>query len=103
MSLDIDEGFGTVRGVKLEFKGVPILYAPWLTFPIDDRRKSGFLTPQFSQRDRVGLDVSTPYYFNLAPNYDLTLEPRFMALRGLQLNTDYRYLTPSTEGQIELD
>jgi LPS-assembly protein len=103
MSLDIDEGFGTVRGVKLEFKGVPILYAPWLTFPIDDRRKSGFLTPQFSQRDRVGLDISAPYYFNLAPNYDLTLEPRYMALRGLQLNTDFRYLTPRSEGQIELD
>jgi LPS-assembly protein len=103
MSLDIDEGFGTVRGVKLEFKGVPILYAPWLTFPIDARRKSGFLTPQFSQRDRVGLDISAPYYFNLAPNYDLTLEPRYMALRGLQLNTDFRYLTPRSEGQIELD
>lgn len=103
MSLDIDEGFGTVRGVKLEFKGVPILYAPWLTFPIDDRRKSGFLTPQFSQRDRVGLDISAPYYFNLAPNYDLTLEPRYMALRGLQINTDFRYLTPSSEGQLEVD
>ena len=103
MALDIDEGFGTVRGVKLEFKGVPILYAPWLTFPIDDRRKSGFLTPQFSQRDRVGLDISAPYYFNLAPNYDLTLEPRYMALRGLQLNTEFRYLTPSSEGQLELD
>lgn len=103
MALDIDEGFGTVRGVKLEFKGVPILYAPWLTFPIDDRRKSGFLTPQFSQRDRVGLDISAPYYFNLAPNYDLTLEPRYMALRGLQLNTEFRYLTPRSEGQLEFD
>ncbi len=103
MALDIDEGFGTARGVKLEFKGVPILYAPWLTFPIDDRRKSGFLTPQFSQRDRVGLDITTPYYFNLAPNYDLTLEPRYMSLRGLQLNTVFRYLSPSSEGQLELD
>jgi len=103
MALDIDEGFGTARGVKLEFKGVPILYAPWLTFPIDNQRKSGFLTPQISERNRAGLDITVPYYFNLAPNYDLTLEPRFMALRGLQLNTDFRYLTPRGEGQLEFD
>lgn len=103
VALDIDEGFGTARGVKLEFKGVPILYSPFLTFPIDDRRKSGFLTPEFSQRDRAGLDISVPYYFNLAPNYDLTLEPRYMALRGLQINTEFRYMTASSEGQLDFD
>jgi LPS-assembly protein len=103
VALDIDEGFGTARGVKLEFKGVPILYTPFLTFPLDDRRKSGFLTPQFSERDRAGLDIRAPYYFNLAPNYDLTIEPRYMALRGLQINTEFRYITQRSDGQLDFD
>ena len=98
INLDVEEGFGTARDVRLEFKGVPILYAPYLTFPIDDRRKSGLLTPRFSERDQTGLDISAPYYFNLAPNYDLTLEPRLMSKRGVQLNTEFRYLFPSSEG-----
>ncbi len=98
--LDVDRGFGTARGVKLEFRGVPILYAPYFTFPIDDRRKSGFLTPRFAERDRTGLDIGMPYYLNLAPNYDLTLEPRYMSERGLQLNGDLRYLMPRSAGQL---
>jgi len=103
VALDIEAGFGSARGVKLEFKGVPILYAPFLTFPIDGRRKSGFLTPELSRRDRAGVDISIPYYFNLAPNYDLTLEPRYMSMRGLQLNTDFRYLLPRTDGRLQFD
>jgi LPS-assembly protein len=103
VALDIDAGFGTARDVKLEFKGVPILYTPYLTFPISDQRKTGFLTPEFSQRDRVGLDIEVPYYFNLAPTYDYTLTPRYMALRGLQLNNEFRYLTESGGGVLELD
>ncbi|MGI9259532.1 MAG: LPS-assembly protein LptD [Gammaproteobacteria bacterium] len=103
IELEIDEGFGTARNVRLEFKGVPILYAPYLTFPIDDRRKSGLLTPRFSERDRTGLDISAPYYFNLAPNYDLTLEPRLMSKRGVQLNSEFRYLLPSSEGLLAFE
>ena len=103
INLDIDEGFGRARDVKLEFKGVPILYAPYLTFPIDNQRKSGLLTPQFSERDRTGLDISVPYYLNLAPNYDITLEPRLMSKRGIQLKTEFRYLLPNSNGQLNFD
>jgi LPS-assembly protein len=71
--LDVNGGVGTARGVKLDFKGVPILYVPYFSFPINTERKSGFLTPDISDRDRTGLDLSIPYYLNLAPNYDLTL------------------------------
>lgn len=98
--LDVDRGFGTARGVKFEFRGVPLLYAPYFTFPIDDRRKSGFLTPQLAERDRTGLDIGIPYYLNLAPNYDLTLQPRYMSERGMQLNGDFRYLMPRSTGQL---
>lgn len=101
--LDVEKGFGTARGVKIEFKGVPILYTPYMTFPIDDHRKSGLLTPRFSERDRTGLDISAPYYLNLAPNYDMTLEPRYMSERGVQLNTEFRYLLPRSDGRLSLE
>lgn len=101
VELDFEQGFGTARNMKLEFKGVPILYAPYFTFPIDDRRKSGFLTPSFAERDRTGLDISIPYYLNIAPNFDVTLEPRYMSERGVQLNTEIRYLLPRSEGEID--
>ncbi|MCZ6586116.1 MAG: LPS assembly protein LptD [Gammaproteobacteria bacterium] len=103
VELDVEKGFGTARGVKVEFKGVPILYTPYMTFPIDDRRKSGLLTPRFSERDRTGLDISAPYYLNLAPNYDMTLEPRYMSERGVQLNTEFRYLLPRSDGRLSLE
>jgi LPS-assembly protein len=98
--LDVEAGFGTARGVKLEFKGVPILYSPYFTFPIDGQRKSGFLTPNFAERDRTGLDLSIPYYLNLAPNMDMTLEPRYLSKRGVQLNTAFRYLLPRSDGNL---
>lgn len=100
IDIDVNAGVGTARGMKLDFKGVPILYAPYFTFPVGNQRKSGFLTPDISDRDRTGFDLSVPYYLNLAPNYDLTLEPRYMSKRGTQLRSDFRYLLPSSKGQI---
>jgi LPS-assembly protein len=103
ISLDTDKGFGTARAVKLKFKGVPILYSPYITFPIDEQRKSGFLTPHLAKRDRTGLDLGVPYYLNLAPNYDMTLEPRYLSKRGTQLNTEFRYLLDASSGQINFE
>ena len=98
--LDVNGGVGTARGVKLDFKGVPVLYVPYFSFPINNERKSGFLTPDISERDRTGFDLSVPYYLNLAPNYDLTLEPRYMSERGTQLRSDFRYLMPNSRGEF---
>lgn len=103
LEMDIEEGFGTARGVRLNFKGVPILAAPYMTFPIDNRRKSGLLTPNLSNRDRTGLDISVPYYLNLAPNYDMTIVPRYMAERGPQVTTEFRYLMTGTQGQLDFE
>jgi LPS-assembly protein len=100
IDLDVNGGVGTARGVKLDFKGVPILYAPYFSFPINDERKSGFLTPDISSRDRTGFDLTVPYYLNLAPNYDLTLEPRYMSKRGMQVRSDFRYLLPNSRGDF---
>ena len=103
ITLDVNGGVGTAHGVKLKFKRVPILYAPYFSFPINDQRKSGFLTPNLSDRDRTGFDLTIPYYLNIAPNYDLTLEPRYMSKRGTQLGSEFRYLLPQSSGQIDFE
>jgi LPS-assembly protein len=103
IAFDLDGGVGTAQGVKFRFKGVPVFYSPFVTFPLDNQRKSGLLTPNFSERDSTGVDVSIPYYLNLAPNYDLTLEPRYMSKRGTQINSDFRYLLPSSAGQLRFE
>ena len=102
-SIDIDtakqEGIG--RGVKLTFKGVPILYTPYISFPVGDARKSGFLFPTIGNSTRSGVLIGAPYYFNLAPNYDLTLEPGLQSKRGVQLGGQFRYLTAISRGTLE--
>ena len=103
LEMDVDGGSGIARGFRLKFKGVPVLAAPYLTFPLDDRRKSGLLASSFSNRGRTGLDISVPVYLNLAPNYDLTVTARYMRERGAQADTEFRYLLPATEGQIRFE
>ncbi|HUL83490.1 MAG TPA: LPS assembly protein LptD [Gammaproteobacteria bacterium] len=103
IDFDMNAGLGTAHGVKLDFKGVPILYSPYFSFPIDNQRKSGFLTPSIGQRDRTGLDLAAPYYFNLAPNYDLLVTPRYMSKRGMQVNNEFRYLLPASSGQLHFE
>lgn len=102
-TIDKDSGQGTATNAWLEFKGVPFLYTPWISFPVDDRRKSGLLSPSMGYSKQNGADFTLPYYFNLAPNYDLTLMPRYMSKRGPMLRSDFRYLTANNNGRIFLD
>ncbi|MDO6460268.1 LPS-assembly protein LptD [Granulosicoccaceae sp. 1_MG-2023] len=90
--LDQREGVGTAKNITLRFKDVPILYAPVFSFAIDDKRKSGFLAPSFRQADNTGFEILLPWYWNIAPNLDATLTPRFMTMWGTQLQTELRYL-----------
>lgn len=101
--MDKESGFGTARNARLNFLGVPILYAPWFRFPIDDRRHTGLLYPTVGDSDRTGFDVQVPLYLNLAPNYDATLTPRLMTDRGTQIATDFRYLLGSGEGKARYE
>lgn len=93
-------GFGTATNVTLRVKDIPVFYTPYIYFPIDDRRQSGFLAPGISTSSDTGFSLSTPYYFNLAPNYDATLYPTYMAKRGLLMEGEFRYLTKGSEGQV---
>jgi LPS-assembly protein len=104
-SIDIDQRTqqGKGRNVRVDLKGIPILYAPAITFPVGPSRKSGFLFPSFGNSDKSGFEIGVPYYFNLAPNYDLTLTPFLLSRRGFGLGVDYRYLTERSKGKIDTD
>ncbi|NQD36279.1 LPS assembly protein LptD [Permianibacter sp. IMCC34836] len=100
MALDRTEGWGEAWNMSIDLFGVPAVYLPWLTFPIDDRRRSGLLMPTFSNDQENGLDIALPYYLNLAENYDATLTPRWIENRGFQLGSELRYLTEASTGKI---
>jgi LPS-assembly protein len=103
LRLDTVEDIGTAYHTSVNFQGVPLFYLPYLSFPISDQRKSGFLIPRVGTASNHGLEVAAPYYFNLAPNFDDTLAPQFMTERGLQLQNQFRYLTRHSEGKFELE
>ncbi|WP_232059369.1 LPS-assembly protein LptD [Kineobactrum salinum] len=91
IELDVAEGLGTARGAKLDLGGIPVLYLPWVRFPLDDRRRTGLLWPDLSSDTSGGLDIAVPVYFNLAPNYDLLYVPRYIQERGTNHELEARY------------
>lgn len=101
LELNNATGIGTARGVKIRFKKVPIFYWPYLTFSINNERKSGFLFPGFGSKPDSGFVADIPYYWNIAPQMDATITPRYLAKRGVQLEGEYRYLGKNFRGIIE--
>ncbi|HET7930288.1 MAG TPA: LPS assembly protein LptD [Rhodanobacteraceae bacterium] len=103
MTMDRDAGLGHAHDVVMRLKGVPFLWLPYLRFPLDDRRQSGFLYPSFGHRSRAGYFFSIPYYWNIAPNFDATFTPTWFTDRGGMLDTQVRWLTSSSKGELDLD
>ena len=101
--IDNNEGVGTARNAYIVFQGVPLLASPYLQFPVNEQRRSGFLTPSFGVSSIRGVEIDTPYYWNIAPNRDYTLTPRVLSKRGLQLGNEFRYLEPGYNGITLLD
>ena len=100
MQLHTDEGYGEAKHAVMRFKGVPIAYTPYITFPLNDERKSGFLMPDIGFSDRNGFELATPYYLNIAPDQDATIIPRILSDRGLMLGGEYRYLSENHVGNV---
>ncbi len=103
MTLDNLKEEGIATHATIHLLGVPIFYFPYLSFPTGKKRKSGFLAPNMGSSDETGTEFSIPYYLNLAPNYDATITPRIMSRRGLLMETELRYLTAKTKGQLEIE
>ena len=94
LELDLEEGLATARNATIHAGNVPVFYTPWLRFPLDDRRRTGFLWPDFGNDSSGGLDISAPFYINLAPNYDALYSPRYIEERGINHELKLRYLNP---------
>lgn len=102
-SIDLDEATNTgeAYNVRLNIRGVPVFYTPYLNFPLAGR-KTGFLAPSFGSSDTGGTDLAVPFYWNIAPNRDATITPRYIGNRGTMLSTEFRYLEPGTAGELDL-
>jgi len=104
---EIDTDDTTARGVAhsatMSMFGVPFFYFPWMSFPLNNDRQSGFLYPYFEHTSRAGYQFRIPYYFNLAPNYDATLTPRYYTMRGAMLSGEVRYMFPRTNGEFDFE
>ena len=103
ITLNRDEGFGQAKHTRFLIKDTPVFYIPWFSFPIDDRRKSGFLYPTVgSSNTESGIVVSTPYYLNLAENYDATITPAYIGGRGIHYDVEGRHKNQYTESVLML-
>lgn len=102
LSLDHESGVGVARHARVEIGGAPVLYTPYLRFPIDDQPRTGLLPPSFGQSESDGSYYTQPLYIRLAPNYDLTLEPTYYSRRGAKIAGEGRYLRPSLEGDLRV-
>jgi LPS-assembly protein len=98
-----DQSRGVIKHARFYIKDVPVLYLPYFSFPINDQRQSGILYPNIASNSFTGVSVEQPVYWNIAPNFDLTFSPRFMTERGLQLKTEFRYLTEKHTGQANIE
>jgi LPS-assembly protein len=103
----IDTDQNTNRGIAhdatMNVYGIPFFYTPYMSFPLNNDRQSGFLYPYFEHTGYAGYQFRIPYYFNLAPNYDATLIPRYYTLRGAMLSGQARYLFPRTKGEFDFE
>jgi LPS-assembly protein len=103
LDLDFEKEQGTARSPRLRFFDHTVLASPWASFPLENRRKSGLLTPYYAQTSTRGLELGVPFYWNIAPERDATFTPVFMAKRGAQLKNQARYLERSYAGEAKLE
>lgn len=100
---DKQEEVAKVYNAVLKVGPVPVLYTPYLEFPLGDRRRSGFLLPSFRYSSSNNFEFTLPYYWNIAPNYDATLSPHYISSRGMQLQNEFRYLNITGQGLVQGD
>ena len=98
MKLDYERDEGEARDATLLFREIPILYAPWFAFSLNNQRKSGLLSPTLGTTSKGGIEMTLPYFWNIAPDMDMTISPRVMAKRGVQWNGEFRYIDPNYNG-----
>jgi len=103
INISKDERYLEAYNARFSLFNVPVLYLPYFTIPIGTERQSGFLYPEIATSSNSGFQTSIPYYWNIAPNMDATITPKYMSKRGAQLITEFRYLHEQQNGQIDLE
>jgi len=103
LEIDKERDLGVARDATIEFLGAPIFYSPYLSFSLHQERRSGFITPHYGNSDSGGVEVTIPYYWNIAPNRDATVSPRIMTRRGVQVLGEFRYLEPTYLGEARAE
>src|SRR6516162_9236657 len=99
--LDTKDKVGTGRDARVDFMGVPLMYLPWLSFPLSSERKTGFLFPSIGNTSTNGVQLSVPYYWNIAPNADFTFQPILYSKAGIDLGGDFRQMTENQRGELD--
>jgi LPS-assembly protein len=100
LSIDAQQHEGSATNARLEIKGIPIFYTPYLSFPVGSERKTGLLFPSAGASSRSGTSLAVPWYWNIAPNYDATITPTWYAERGLDMGANFRFLTEDHKGTL---
>jgi LPS-assembly protein len=103
LTIDRDRDVGVARDATIEFLGATIFYTPYLSFSLHQERKTGFLTPHYASSSTTGVELTVPFYINIAPNRDATIAPRIMTRRGVLVNGEFRYLEPTYRGETRAE
>ncbi|MFV0574870.1 MAG: LPS assembly protein LptD [Vibrio sp.] len=104
IDIDKNEEEATFWNTRFELLNIPVFYWPYVTVPIGNKRKTGFLYPSASYDDQNGLEINVPIYFNLHPQFDLTTTVEYKTRRGTLLDNQFRYLTDGFgEGSIDFE
>lgn len=103
INLSASGDFGEAYHAQFRVYDVPVFYVPYFSFPISKERLTGFLYPELSSSTNSGLEFTAPFYWNIAENYDATITPHYMSKRGLQLQTEFRYLMGYQSGKVDLE
>ncbi len=103
LELDYEKKEGVAKGARLRFFDTTILYVPYMPFPLENQRKSGFLSPSYSRSTRRGFEIGAPYYWNIAPETDATITPVYMTKRGAQLKSNFRHIGANYTGELNLE
>jgi LPS-assembly protein len=100
LTFDTGKQKGSAKNVRFTIKDIPVLYSPYISFPLDKKRKTGFLLPSYGTTDTKGFTIQLPFYWNIAPNYDATITPQYMTKRGVLWDGLFRYLTSKSTGEL---
>ena len=103
ISLEKGTMWGQAKHTRFYVADVPVFYLPYFAFPVSNQRQTGLLFPELTSSSTTGVDYQQPFYWNIAPNYDMTITPRVMTLRGLQLNTEFRHLGEKSESMAYVE